>query len=334
MLRADCRPGPADGGPPTVARPGVPPSDAPSSSYDAERVVRHLQSPDTPSKVRDRAAAISGFAPTLVIEAVADLPGSTTTENGCCSGPASSIACIQRRKRPIPVHIKTLDCPVAGANGSLLTCGDGRPVLMRCVRESRRLRESRGHLTWEFIEYTVRSPRRAVPAVLLAERCAQPLRCCARTRATGLVISLGRQPFSLYDGNHVERRPHLLGAVGVSCRQVPAAFQVRAWLPSRRCAVRPSQPLRRTLTSQEAVCASFPREAACAPSWAEGACRLSCPTTDCARRQREEAVSAVAARCAPGTDVPAPGLARNVLTVASAVSARSSTVSSWRCSSL
>ena len=63
----------------------------------------------------------------------------------------------QRRKHLIPVHIKTLDCPVAKADGSPVTCGNGRPVLMRCVREIA-LREARGHLTWQFIEYTVGVP--------------------------------------------------------------------------------------------------------------------------------------------------------------------------------
>lgn len=37
----------------------------------------------------------------------------------------------QRRKRLIPVHIKTIDCPVARADGSPVTYGDSRPVLMR-----------------------------------------------------------------------------------------------------------------------------------------------------------------------------------------------------------
>ena len=113
---------------------------------------RHPKRKPPPRRLRHH-----GFTPTLVIEPSPTLPGSTTTENEMLFWVGFFYRLHQRRKRLIPVHIKTLDCPVAQTDGSPVTCGDGRPVLMRCVREVA-LREARGHLTWEFIEYTVGVP--------------------------------------------------------------------------------------------------------------------------------------------------------------------------------
>jgi hypothetical protein len=75
----------------------------------------------------------------------------------CCSGWAVSIDCINGRKRLVPVQLKTLDCPVEKHDGSPLIGGDGQPVYMRCIREVA-LRESRGQVTWEIIEYAVGVP--------------------------------------------------------------------------------------------------------------------------------------------------------------------------------
>ena len=92
-----------------------------------------------------------------MLEASPTLPDSTTTENELLFWVGCFYRLHQRRKRLIPLHIKTLNCPVAQADGSPVTCGDGRPVLMRCVRKVAP-REARGHLAREFIEYTVGVP--------------------------------------------------------------------------------------------------------------------------------------------------------------------------------
>lgn len=98
-----------------------------------------------------------GFKPALIAEPSPTIPGSTTTEHEMLFWVGVFYRLHQRRKRLIPVHLKTLDCPVAKADGSPVTCGNGRPVLMRCVREIA-LREARGRLTWQFIEYAVGVP--------------------------------------------------------------------------------------------------------------------------------------------------------------------------------
>lgn len=98
-----------------------------------------------------------GFRPALIAQPSPAIPGSTTTEHEMLFWVGLFYRLHQRRKHLIPVHLKTLDCPVANADGSPVTCGDGRPVLMRCVREIA-LREARGHLAWEFIEYTIGVP--------------------------------------------------------------------------------------------------------------------------------------------------------------------------------
>ena len=112
---------------------GVPPPDAPEHHARTRRSSsakpRHPKRKPRPRRLRHH-----GFTPTLVIEPSPTLPGSRRRpRTRCCSGLLLSPA--SAPQAPIPVHLKTLDCPVAGASGSLLTCGDGRPVLMRCVRE-------------------------------------------------------------------------------------------------------------------------------------------------------------------------------------------------------
>lgn len=63
----------------------------------------------------------------------------------------------KRRKRLIPVQIKTLDCPIQRPDGSPVTGSDGQPVLMRCVREVA-VSEARGQVTWNVIEYGIGVP--------------------------------------------------------------------------------------------------------------------------------------------------------------------------------
>lgn len=113
--------------------------------------------PHPGQKTEPRRLRHHGFRPALIAEPSPTIPGSVTTENEMLFWAGFFYRLHQRRKRLIPVHLKTLDCPVAKADGSPVTCGDGRPMLMRCVREVA-LRETRGHLTWEFIEYAVGVP--------------------------------------------------------------------------------------------------------------------------------------------------------------------------------
>ena len=98
-----------------------------------------------------------GFVLELLGEHSPTLSGSTTTEHEMLFWVGLFYRLHQRRKRLIPVHLKTLDRPIAKADGSPVTSGDGQPLLMRCVREVA-VRERRGHLTWEVIEYEVGIP--------------------------------------------------------------------------------------------------------------------------------------------------------------------------------
>lgn len=120
----------------------------PSSSANARRP---KQKP-APRRLRHH-----GFRPVRIAEPSPTIPGATTTEHEMLLWVGFFYRLHQRRKRLIPVHIKTIDCPVAKADGSPVTCGDGRPMLMRCVREVA-LREAHGRLAWEVIEYAVGLP--------------------------------------------------------------------------------------------------------------------------------------------------------------------------------
>lgn len=114
-----------------------------------------------------------GFRPTLLTEPSPTIPGSTTTEHEMLFWVGLFFRLHQRRKRLIPVQLKTLDCPVEKADGSPVTSEDGRPVLMRCVREVA-IREMRGHLSWEVIEYAVGIPGlRSCPCQSLDEAMAR-----------------------------------------------------------------------------------------------------------------------------------------------------------------
>lgn len=121
----------------------------------------HLPSAPKPAlrhqKVPQRRPRHHGFTTTLLAEASTTIPGSTTTEHEMLFWVGLFFRLHQQRKHLIPVQIKTLDCPVEKADGSLVLRGDGQPALMRCVREVA-LREARGQISWEVIEYAVGVP--------------------------------------------------------------------------------------------------------------------------------------------------------------------------------
>lgn len=108
-------------------------------------------------KPRPRRQRPHEFTTALIAEPSPTIPGSTTTEHEMLFWVGVFYRLHQQRRSLIPVHIKTIDCPVARADGSPVTCGESRPVLMRCVREIA-LYEARGCLSWQFIEYTVGVP--------------------------------------------------------------------------------------------------------------------------------------------------------------------------------
>mgnify|MGYP000034056510 CR=1 FL=1 len=88
-------------------------------------------------KPRPRRLRHHGFTPTLVIEPSPTLPGSATTENEMLFWVGCFYRLHQRRKRLIPVHIKTLDCPVAMADGSVLVVEIARGTLSRVTPDGR-----------------------------------------------------------------------------------------------------------------------------------------------------------------------------------------------------
>lgn len=129
---------------------------------------RHRRTNPKPRRPRHH-----GFRLPLLVEPSPTIPGSTTTEHEMLFWVGFFYRLHQRRKRLIPVHLKTLDCPIEKADGSALTCDDGKPVLTRCVREVA-FHETRGHLTWKLIEYTVGVPGvRFCPCESLADAMAR-----------------------------------------------------------------------------------------------------------------------------------------------------------------
>ena len=98
-------------------------------------------------------------------EPSAMLPGTLVTEHEMLFWVGTFYRLHRRRKWLVPIHLKTIDRPIVLPDGTPSLGSDGKPALMRCVRELA-LRETRGHLTWELIEYTI-----GVPGVCFS-RCA------------------------------------------------------------------------------------------------------------------------------------------------------------------
>lgn len=85
------------------------------------------------------------------------VPGTTTTEHQMLFWVGVFYRLHQRRKRLIPLKLKTVDRSVMSRDGSPVGGRDGQPMLMRCVREVA-LRQVRGQVSFEVIEYAVGVP--------------------------------------------------------------------------------------------------------------------------------------------------------------------------------